>query len=84
MIHSDWIWGFGGGLSYAMEGGTIIGADYDWQQGSSIGSGPSSEVTGWVNFRVSRKLRLQVFASTGFNTQSTDFATGLTLSYRLN
>lgn len=78
------VWGFGGGLSYAMEGGTIIGADYDWQQGSSIGSGPSSEVTGWVNFRVSRKLRLQVFASTGFNTQSTDFATGLTLSYRLN
>ena len=78
------VWGFGGGASYRLNGGTIIGADYDWQQSSSLGNGPSSEVTGWINFGLSRKVRLQVFASTGFTTNSTDFAGGLSLSVRLN
>jgi hypothetical protein len=77
-------WGVGGGASYRLSGGTVIGADYDWQQSSSASNGPSSEVTGWVNFGLTRKLRMQVFASTGFTTNSTDFAGGLSLSYRLN
>jgi len=78
------VWALGGGGSYRLPGGTIIGADYDWQQSASPLDGPSSEVTGWVNFGLSRKLRLQVYASTGFTTTSTDFAAGLSLSYRLN
>lgn len=77
-------WGVGGGASYRMPGGTVIGADYDWQQSSSASNGPSSEVTGWINFGLTRKLRMQAFASTGFTTSSTDFAGGLSLSYRLN
>ncbi|WP_298288610.1 hypothetical protein [Novosphingobium sp.] len=77
-------WGVGGGASYRLSGGTIIGADYDWQQSVVPGNIPSSEVTGWVNFGVTRQLRLQVFGSTGLNRGSADFAGGLTLSYRLN
>lgn len=77
-------WGFGGGASYRLEGGTIIGADYDWQQSSTAKRGPSSEVTGWVNFGLTRKMRLQFFASTGFTQNSADLAGGLTLSFRLN
>lgn len=78
------IWGAGGGASYRLDGGTMIGADYDWQQSSTPGRGASSEVTGWVNFGLSRRLRMQLFASTGFTTNSADFAGGLSLSFRLN
>ena len=78
------VWALGGGASLQLDGGTIIGADYDWQQSTSALNGDSSEVTGWVNFRLSRKLRLQVFASTGFTTNSTDLAGGISLSWRLN
>ena len=77
------VWGAGGGASYRFSGGTLIGADYDWQQGSAVGTGPSSEVTGWIGFGLSRQVRMQVYASTGFTTNSADFAGGLTLSYRL-
>lgn len=77
-------WGAGGGVSYRLPGGTIVGADYDWQELATPGRIASSEATGWVNFGLTRKLRLQVFASTGFNARSTDFAGGLSLSWRLN
>lgn len=77
-------WGAGGGVSYRLPGGTIVGADYDWQESATPGRIASSEATGWVNFGLTRKLRLQVFASTGFNARSTDFAGGLSLSWRLN
>jgi opacity protein-like surface antigen len=78
------VWALGGGLSYRLPGGTIIGADYDWQQSARLTEGPSSEVTGWINFGLSRKLRLQLFGSTGFTTNSADFAGGISLSFRLN
>ncbi|MBB4613423.1 hypothetical protein [Novosphingobium taihuense] len=77
-------WGAGGGVSYRLPGGTIVGADYDWQESATPGRIASSEATGWVNFGLTRKLRLQVFGSTGFNARSTDFAGGLSLSWRLN
>lgn len=78
------VWGFGSGASYRLEGGTVIGADYDRQQSTNALNGPSSEVTGWINFGLTRKVRLQVFGSTGFTTNSTDFAGGLSISIRLN
>lgn len=71
-------------MSYRLPGGTIVGADYDWQESATPGRDASSEATGWINFGLTRKLRLQVFASTGFNVRSTDFAGGLSLSWRLN
>lgn len=77
------VWGAGGGASYRFSGGTLIGADYDWQQGSVLGDGASSEVTGWIGFPLSNRMRMQVYGSTGFTTNSTDFAGGLSLSYRL-
>ncbi|SMD08567.1 hypothetical protein [Novosphingobium sp. B1] len=77
-------WGAGGGVSYRLPGGTIVGADYDWQESATPGRIASSEATGWINFGLTRKLRVQVFASTGFNVRSTDFAGGLSLSWRLN
>lgn len=77
-------WGAGGGASYRLPGGTIVGADYDWQESAMPGRIASSEATGWINFGLTRKLRVQIFASTGFNVRSTHFAGGLSLSWRLN
>lgn len=77
-------WSFAGGMSYRLPGRTVFGVDYDWQEASFLGNGPSSEVTGWVNFGLTRRVRMQVFASTGTNVNSTDFAAGLSLSVRLN
>lgn len=76
------IWGAGGGASFRLSSGVSVGADYDWSQAASIGGGDISEVTGWMSFRLNRRMRLQVFASTGLTTNSTDFASGATLSYR--
>ena len=76
------IWGAGGGASFRLSPGASVGADYDWSQSASISGGDISEVTGWMSFRLSRQVRLQIFASTGLSTNSTDFASGATLSYR--
>lgn len=77
-------WGAGAGLSYRLPGGTIVGADYDWRQSVRAGRGASSDATGWINFGLTRRVRLQVFGSTGLNARSADFAGGLSLSVRLN
>ena len=77
-------WGAGAGLSYRLPGGTIVGADYDWRESVRAGRGASSEATGWINFGLTRSVRMQVFASTGLNARSADFAGGLSLSMRLN
>lgn len=76
------VWGFGAGASYRLPGGIVLGADYDWQQSSFRGNGPSSEMTGWANLGLSRTVRMQAFASTGFTRSSADFAGGLSLSWR--
>lgn len=77
-------WGAGAGLSYRLPGGTIVGADYDWRESARAGRGTSSDATGWINFGLTRRVRLQVFGSTGLNARSADFAGGLSLSVRLN
>jgi hypothetical protein len=77
-------WGAGAGASVRAGNGVTLGADYDWQQSSIIGNQASSEVTGWASFRIAKGFNMSVFGSTGLNSNSTDFAGGLTLSIRLN
>ena len=78
------VWGAGGGASYRVSRAVTFGADYDWQQSAFAGNGPSSEVTGWTSFRLSPTLRMQVFGSTGFTTNSADFSGGLSISWRFH
>lgn len=78
------VWGAGGGASMKAGKGVTVGADYDWQQSSLIGNQASSDVTGWASFRLSRKINLSVFGSTGLNSNSADFAGGLSISIKLN
>lgn len=78
------IWGAGAGANIKAGKGVTIGADYDWQQSSLIGNEASSDVTGWASFRLNRKINLSVFGSTGLNSNSADFAGGLSISIKLN
>jgi hypothetical protein len=75
-------WGLGGGASVKAAPGVTIGADYDWQESAFLGRQASSEVTGWANFRISRSASLTLFASTGLNANSADFAAGTSISFR--
>jgi hypothetical protein len=75
-------WGFGGGLSLRASRVVSLGLDYDWQQSSFRGSGPSSEITASSSFRLDRKTRFQIYGSTGFTTNSADLAGGATISRR--
>ncbi|MBP6379044.1 MAG: hypothetical protein KA312_01365 [Sphingorhabdus sp.] len=77
-------WGAGAGASVRAGNGVTVGADYDWQQSSIVGNQASSEVTGWASFRIAKGFNMSVFGSTGLNSNSTDFAGGLSLSIRLN
>ncbi|HEV2866752.1 MAG TPA: hypothetical protein VGX37_09565, partial [Allosphingosinicella sp.] len=76
-------WIAGAGASYRLSPGVSIGGDYYWQEGTRVGSGDISEATAWTSLRLSARTRLVVYATTGFSTNSTDFATGATLSLRL-
>lgn len=78
------VWGAGAGASIRAGQGITVGADYDWQQSSLIGNQASSDVTGWASFRLTRKISLSSFASTGLNSNSADFAGGLSISVKLN
>lgn len=78
------VWGAGAGASIRAGQGITVGADYDWQQSSLIGNQASSDVTGWASYRLTRKISLSTFASTGLNSNSADFAGGLSISVKLN
>ncbi len=77
-------WGAGAGASVRASKTLTVGADYDWQQSSLIGNRATSDVTGWANVRLNRKINVSAFASTGLNSNSADFAGGLSISFKLN
>lgn len=75
-------WGAGGGASVKASEGVYIGADYDWQQSAFAGNKASSEITGWGSIGLNANIRLTLYAITGLNSQSADFAGGASISYR--
>ena len=75
-------WGAGAGASVAVGNGFYVGADYDWQQSAFAGSKASSEVIGWASMRLTNNMRFSLYAITGLNNQSADFAGGGSISYR--
>lgn len=77
-------WGAGAGASIRASNALTVGADYDWQQSSLIGNQATSDVTGWASVRLNRKVNVSAFASTGLNSNSANFAGGLSISIRLN
>ena len=76
-------WGAGAGGSARLNKTITIGSDYDWQQSSFAGAGPSSEVTGWAAFRVTKRLRLSTYVGGGLSRNSADYFAGTALTIRL-
>jgi hypothetical protein len=77
-------WGAGAGASISTGDTVTLGADYDWQQSSLAGNQATSDLTGWASFRLNRKINLSLFGSKGLNSNSADFAGGMTISIKLN
>jgi hypothetical protein len=76
------VWGAGAGISARVSKTASIGVDYDWQQSAFATTGSSSELTGWTSLRLTRMLRMQVYAGTGFTTNSANFIGGIATSWR--
>lgn len=77
------VWGVGAGGSMRVAKGLSMGLDYSWRQSSRIGGGDISEVSGWTNVRLNRRLRLTIYGGTGLTQNSSDLIAGTSLSYRL-
>jgi hypothetical protein len=77
-------WGAGAGVSLEVGEGPIFGVDYDWQRSPIQGEAASNEVTGWASVRLARALNLSFYGSTGLNSESAEFAGGMTLSVRVD
>jgi hypothetical protein len=77
-------WGAGAGVSVEVGEGPIFGVDYDWQRSPIQGEAASNEVTGWASVRLARALNLSFYGSTGLNSESAEFAGGMTLSVRVD
>lgn len=76
------VWGLATGFSASAAPWLRLGADYGWSQSTRASGGTISEVTGWASFRLSRAVRLQVYAATGLSAASANFASGATASLR--
>lgn len=77
------VWGVGTGGNVRAAKGLSLGLDYGWRQSSRIGGGDISEVSGWTNVRLNRRLHLTIYGGTGLNQNSSDLIAGTSLSYRL-
>lgn len=77
------VWGAGAGGSVRVAEGLRVGLDYGWRQSSRIGGGDISEISGWTNVRLNRRLGLTVYGGTGLTQNSSDLIAGTSLSYRL-
>lgn len=76
------VWGVGAGGNVRAAKGLSLGFDYGWRQSSRIGGGDISEVSGWANVRLNRRLRLTVYGGTGLTQNSSDLIAGTSLSHR--
>ncbi|MEQ1724893.1 MAG: hypothetical protein ABL882_03085, partial [Sphingopyxis sp.] len=76
------VWGLAMGFSAAIAPWLRLGGDYGLAQSTRATGGTISEITGWASTRLSRAVRLQVYAATGLTSASANFASGASLSLR--
>ncbi len=75
-------WGASAGFGIRVAPRVRVGVDYDWQQASFAGGLGSSEISGSINVKMSRRVNLNFYALAGTNRASADFGTGAQLTYR--
>ena len=69
------------GGSYRMSSETSVGMAYDFRPSITPTGSRVSEVTAFVSKRLSRELKLQAYALTGFSDASPDFGIGVMVNY---
>ena len=70
------------GGSYRVSSETSAGLAYDYRPRITVGGSPISEATAFVPQRLSRDLKMQLYAVKGFSDGSPDFGLGVVFSYR--
>ena len=69
------------GGAYRLSQDTSLGAVYDFRDSVFAGGPKVSELTGYVSQKLSKEVKLQLYALAGFSDASPDYAIGLNLSY---
>jgi len=59
-----------------------VGLIYDYRQSASISAGDPSELTGFVSWKLTEKIRLQTYGIVGFSSGSPDTGVGMQISFR--
>lgn len=70
------------GASVDVSDRASVGLIYDYRQSASISAGNPSELTGFVTWKVAKKIRLQTYGIVGFSTGSPDAGVGMQISFR--
>lgn len=70
------------GASIDVSDKASVGLIYDYRQSASIRAGDPSELTGFVGWKLTDKIRLQTYGVVGFSSGSPDTGVGLQISFR--
>jgi len=70
------------GASVDVSNRASIGLIYDYRQSASINSANPSELTGFVSWKLAKKLRLQAYGIVGFSNGSPDGGAGIQISFQ--
>ncbi len=70
------------GTSFAVSDGASLGLIYDYRQSASGRTEDPSELTAFISWKISKKLRLQTYGVVGFSNGSPDSGLGMQISIR--
>jgi len=70
------------GFSVDMSKKASLGLIYDYRQSASLGASNPSELTGFIGWKLSDRVRLQTYGIVGFSNGSPDKGAGLQISFR--
>jgi len=72
------VWYATAGTSYRLGRAWAAGADYSWRDKLIATSSPVREATAYLNYRINKQNKLNVYAVAGFSDTSADLGVGLT------
>jgi len=70
------------GASFNVSDRASLGLIYDYRQSASLRAENPSELTGFVSWKLSKKIRLQTYGIVGFSSGSPDTGVGMQISLR--
>jgi len=70
------------GASFNVSDRASLGLIYDYRQSASLRAENPSELTGFVSWKLSKKIRLQTYGIVGFSNGSPDTGVGMQISLR--